>query len=292
MVTEAKNNSKTILPPFQTLFSESSIMGIMRFFDKNERAIGHILETWRKPLTDASGAGFCRQLVGHGLLSQDKDGTIMLSYISMVYIEVMRVLIQFGARPKIMKSVKALFDEQYCDHFTSTYSPLSGILISSHVGLDIEFTYSANSDGILIYDYLYASLFLAHQKDAMMQFSLIPILNKIRKRLKNVEPIKTSHSIYDGFAPLKKGDVLTNSEIGIIEKLRHLGDTNTMTLKSKKGENGKYIVSISAESIDEEFSRDLETLCKKYEISDFADLNVKRRNGGIANVKMAKQEIL
>ena len=60
----------------------------------------------------------------------------------------------------------------------------------------------------------------------------------------------------------------------------------------KKDEDGKYIASVLSEKNDDELSRDLNALCKKYHISDFADLSVKRRRGGVADVKTSEQEII
>lgn len=280
--------------PFQMMFSEGYTLGFMKMFDKNKPSMTKMLETWRKPILNASEAQFIKNLVKYGLLTpKTKDSKIMLSYIEIIYVEMLRIVFEFGANPKILKSLKYLFDEQYRDNFTTDYTPLAEILVSGHDGLDVEFVYLVNSEEITAYDYLFAPLILGQQKPATVQFSLIPILNKVRALFKNLEPIKTRHSMYDGFRQIPvKEDMLTDAEIKTVEKMRCLRDNQILSLKTKKGDDGKYVMSIGSDSDDKELASDIEALCKKHHISDFSDLSVKNRKGGVADVKISEQEII
>ncbi len=202
----------------------------------------------------------------------------MLSYIEIIYVEMLRIIFEFGANPMILKSLKYLFDEQYRDNSTTDYTPLSEILLSGHDGLDVEFAYSIGSKVITAYDYLFAPFILGQQKPATVQFSLIQVLNKVRTLFKNLEPIKTRHSMYDGFNQIPvKEDMLTDAEIKTVEKMRCLKDNQSLSLKTKKGADGKYVMSIGSDSDDRELASDIEALCKKYHISDFSDLSVKKQ---------------
>lgn len=289
----SKSKPEVKLAPFTMMFAEGYTLSLMSLFHEQANDMRAMLESWCKPLLNASDAVFCRQLVQRGLMRGDENGEINLSYIDLIYLELMKTVIQFGANPKVINSLKELFDERYDESFTESYSPLSQILIAGHSGRDVEFAYTAEDTRINVFDHIFASLLLGHQKStATMQFSLIPILNNVRKLFKNSEPIETSHSMYDYFKPLNKDDMLTDSELTMIEKVRQLKDAETLTLKRKKDEDGKYIASVLSEKNDDELSRDLNALCKKYHISDFADLNVKRRKGGVADVKTSEQEII
>ena len=288
-----KSKPEVKLAPFTMMFAEGYTLSLMSLFHEQAKDMRAMLESWCKPLLNASDAVFCRQLVQRGLMRSGENGEIDLSYIDLIYLELMKTVIQFGANPKVINSLKELFDERYDKSFTESYSPLSQILIAGHDGRDVEFTYTAEDTRINIFDHIFASLLLGHQKSkATMQFSLIPILNEVRKMFKNSKPIETKHSMYDYFKPLNKDDLLTDSELTMIEKVRQLKDAETLTLKRKKDESGKYIASVLSEKNDDELSRDLNALCKKYHISDFADLNVKRRKGGVADVKTSEQEII
>ena len=52
-----------------------------------------------------------------------EDDKIMLSYIEIIYVEMLRIIFEFGANPMILKSLKYLFDEQYRDNSTTDYTP-------------------------------------------------------------------------------------------------------------------------------------------------------------------------
>ena len=288
-----KSKPEVKLAPFTMMFAEGYTFSCMSLFREQASDMRVMLESWCKPLLNASDAMFCKQLVQRGLLKSNDNGEIKLSYIDLIYVEIMKTVVQFGANPKIINSLKELFNERYDESFTKDYSPLAEILIAGHEGRDVEFTYTAEDTRINIFDYIFASLLLGHQRGkATMQFSLIPIINRVREMFKNATPIETKHSMYDYFKPLNKDDMLTNSELTMIEKVRQLKDAETLTLKRKKDEDGKYIASVLSEKNDDELSRDLNALCKKYHISDFADLNVKRRKGGVADVKTSEQEII
>lgn len=280
--------------PFQMIFAEGYTLGFMKMFNDNKTSVVKMLETWRKPVLNASEAQFVRNLVKYGLLAPKiEDDKIMLSYIEIIYVEMLRIIFEFGANPMILKSLKYLFDEQYRDNFTTAYTPLSEILLSGHDGLDVEFAYSIGSKVITAYDYLFAPFILGQQKPATVQFSLIQVLNKVRTLFKNLEPIKTRHSMYDGFNQIPvKEDMLTDAEIKTVEKRRCLKDNQTLSLKTKKGADGKNVMSIGSDSDDRELASDIEALCKKYHISDFSDLSAKNRKGAVADVKISEQEII
>lgn len=292
-----KNNSESkvlVNAPFQMMFAEGYSLGFLEMFDKNKASMTKMLEKWRKPILNASETHFVKNLVNYGLLTPKiEDGKILLSYIEIIYVEMLRIVFEFGGNPKLLKSLKFLFDEQYRDNFATNYTPLAEILVSGHDGLDVEFAYSIGDKEITAYDYLFAPLFLGRQKSATVQFSLIPILNDVRKIFKNLEPIKTRHSMYDGFnqIPLKE-DMLTNAEMKTIEKMRCLKDSQTLSLKTKKGEDGKYVMSIGSDNDDKKLAKDFETFCKQHSISDFSDVRIKTRNGGVADVKISEQEII
>lgn len=280
-------------PRFLMMFTEGCLLGFIEMFNRKKANIQKLLELWRKPLLDASETQFVKELISRGLLCPRIDnGKIMLSYIEIIYVEMLRIVFEFGGNPKILKSLKYLFDEQYSDGFTTGYTPLAEILASGHAGLDIEFAYSANDEEITIYDYIFAAAILGRPKSGIMQFSLIPILNRVRKMSKNLQPIKTVHSMYDGLDKLSiEKETLTDSEKKVIEKMRHLEDTKTLSIKRKSGTD-KYVMGICGETSDNELNNDIRALCRKYGISEYSDLSIKNRNGGVANVKISEREII
>ena len=238
--------------PFQMMFAEGYTLGFMKMFDDNKASMAKKLETWRKPVLNASEVQFVRNLVKYGLLTPKiDDGKVLLSYIEIIYVEMLRIIFEFGANPMMLQSLKYLFDEQYSDNFTTNYTPLSEILVSGHDGLDVEFAYSVGSKEITAYDYLFAPFILGQQKPATVQFSLIQVLNKVRMLFKNLEPIKNRHSMYDCFNQIPvKEDMLTDAEIKTVEKMRCLKDNQTLSLKTKKGADGKYVMSTGSDSGD------------------------------------------
>lgn len=280
----ANNKTSEPLSRFYMTFSEASSVSFMRFFDQNSKVIQKVLETWSKPVLDASNAMFCRMLAQHGLLKKNADGKIILSYIVMIYVEVLKTVMHYGANADIIAGVKQLFDYRQRDSFTTAYTPLTEILFNGHNGLDIEFTYTYDGEFLSAYDCNFAPLFLARPHDPCMQFSLIPILNSVRGWFKNLEPIEVKHSMYDVLSA-------TSPESKIIDMVHDLKDAETLKIKNFTGENGKYHTSIERE-VDNDLLKKFDAFCNENNIADFTDIVVKRRKGGVANAKMSEDNVI
>ncbi len=264
-------------------FAEGTTMSLVRFFDDNKESMQKVLKTWSKPVLDASNATLCRSLSSHGLLNTQDDGKILLSYIDMIYVEVLRTAMNYGANENVIRGIRQLFNQQFNDAFTTTFSPLAEVLLHAHNGLDVEFTYTYDSDSITLYDYLFAPLFLGSQHEPRMQFSLIPLINKVRSSSKSLPPIKTKHSMYDWL-------ITSDSENSVIEMARSLEGADKLEVK-RYGASGQYLASIE-KAENKELAKKIEKFCNDNGIEDFTDITIKRRNGGVANVRQSVPKIV
>ncbi len=264
-------------------FSEGATLSLVRFWDKNE-----------KYAQDAQNVVHARsRRLRHKVLSAIIRARIVrlferrqsyASYINLIYVEILRVAIHYGANKNVIRGIKQLFDQQHNDSFTTTLSPLAEVLLDAHNGMDVEFTYTYDGDCITLYDYLFAPLFLGTQHEPRMQFSLIPLINRVRSVFKNLPEIEAKHSMYNYF-------IVSDSENAVIEMARSLKGADRLEIKRYGGETGEYLASIERAQ-DEELAKKFNAFCKENGIANFTDITIKRRNGGVANVKRSVPKIV
>lgn len=280
-----KNKTQSVAPShIYMTFSEASTLSFLHFFNENSKSTSEVLKTWSTPVLDASDAMFCKRLVNGGLLRAGDDGKIILSYIDMLYVEILKTAIHYGANAKIIAGIKQLFDCRYNESFTTVCSPLAELLYNIHNGLDVVLAYTYDADYLTAYDCNFAPFFLGHPHEPMMQFSLIPLLNKVRSWFKHLEPIEVKHSMYDAID-------ISRPESRVINMLHNLKETETLHIKPLIGKNGKYHTSIERD-VEAEMLKKFDAFCKENNFADYADIVVKRRKGGIANVKMSENDVI
>lgn len=274
----------------RTLWSDSVEMNLLSVSDDVRVKLG---KSWSSPKVsfDKLSDNFKRKI--ENLDSQNllwikwldpKSGIRKLSYVELLYLEMLTILDDLKVDNSIKKKLFTFFEQSYDEDRAKMVYAIEWLdaLLSVHYGYDIEFIIQKGD--ISAYD-IVTSTFMTGPTLGQIRISLSAIVNKINKRL-GVREVR----IRRGF-----GDIpLTSSEIDVVIGSRDLKPTQEEMIQISKTNSNKILVKNSKIS-DLGDNISLEEAMKMYKdklkSNEFADIETIQRNGKIVKFREQTQKL-
>ena len=213
-----------------------------------------------------------------------ESGIRKLSYVELLYLEILNILDDLKVDNKIKKKLFTFFNQEYSDDKAKLiyYIEWLDALLSVHYGYDIEFIIQKGD--ISAYD-VATSAFVAGPTLGQTRISLSAVVNKLNKRL-GIQEVK----IKRGFGNLP----LSSSEIDVVIGSRDLKPTKEEMIQISKTNSNKVLIKSSKIS-DLGDNISLEEAMKLYkdklESNDFTDIETIQRNGKIVKFREQTQTL-
>lgn len=213
-----------------------------------------------------------------------KSGIRKLSYVELLYLEMLNILDDLKVDDKIKKKLFTFFNQEYSEDKAKLIYSIEWLdaLLSVHYGYDIEFIIQKGD--ISVYD-VATSVFIAGPTLGQIRISLSAVVNKLNKRL-GIREVK----IKRGFGDLP----LSSSEIDVVIGSRDLKPTKEEMIQISKTNSNKVLVKSSKIS-DLGDNISLEEAMKLYkdklESNDFTDIETIQRNGKIVKFREQTQTL-
>lgn len=213
-----------------------------------------------------------------------ESGIRKLSYVELLYLEILNILDDLKVDNKIKKKLFTFFNQEYSDDKAKLIYSIEWLdaLLSVHYGYDIEFIIQKGD--ISAYD-VATSAFVAGPTLGQTRISLSAVVNKLNKRL-GIQEVK----IKRGFGNLP----LSSSEIDVVIGSRDLKPTKEEMIQISKTNSNKVLIKSSKIS-DLGDNISLEEAMKLYkdklESNDFTDIETIQRNGKIVKFREQTQTL-
>lgn len=213
-----------------------------------------------------------------------KSGIRKLSYVELLYLEMLNILDDLKVDNKIKKKLFTFFNQEYSEDKAKLIYSIEWLdaLLSVHYGYDIEFIIQKGD--ISVYD-VATSVFIASPTLGQIRISLSAVVNKLNKRL-GIREVK----IKRGFGDLP----LSSSEIDVVIGSRDLKPIKEEMIQISKTNSNKVLVKSSKIS-DLGDNISLEEAMKLYkdklESNDFTDIETIQRNGKIVKFREQTQTL-
>ena len=213
-----------------------------------------------------------------------KLGIRKLSYVELLYLEMLNILDDLKVDDKIKKKLFTFFNQEYDKNKAKLIYTIEWLdaLLSVHYGYDIEFIIQKGD--ISAYD-VATSAFIAGPTLGQIRISLSAVVNKLNKRL-GIREVK----IKRGFGDLP----LSSSEIDVVIESRDLKPTKEEMIQISKTNSNKVLVK-SSKTSDLGDNISLEEAMKLYkdklESNDFTDIKTIQRNGKIVKFREQTQTL-
>ena len=268
-------------------FSDSTEIGLVSVDEETRKNVGRVWSNPTARMSDNSATyRFVNYLESIGLLpdhrAEGERGWRKFSYVDIIYLELVIALRKIGVKSDTIKLLYHIFSVPYSDK-KALYLGIDwlDLLLAVHCGTEMELLITPENGGVVFCDPPMMILFGTGATNGQIRISLSKIVNSVREKY-NLEPVEVKRHF--GQSNLSDGEFET------VFAIRNL-ENEEEEVRVHKTKNDRVLVDTKKINKDKAFKKDIETVMKKYGITDFTDLSLAVRQGGVAYVKKTDSKI-